>query len=380
MDKELIYLDNAATSFPKPPAVVEAVTEALKTAGSYHRGGGKTGETAEDILYGLRHRGASFFGAPGPEQVILTGNATQALNLAIKGMAGEGSKVLISGYEHNAVTRPLHALKHRGVKTKVVASPLFDRESFLRNFRAALWEKPDLVVLTCVSNAYGWILPFWEAAELCRRAGIPLILDASQAAGHIPVGIMPGVAFLATAGHKGLFGPGGTGLLLSSGEFTLPTLLEGGTGNDSRNPEMPELPPERYEAGTPNLPGAAGLGKGIEFVESVGLSKIRSHEMELSAHLREGLWRIPGVVTYAALDPRRQTGVLSFNLRGVDPMALAQKLAEMGLVLRGGLHCAPMAHDSAGNPGGTVRISPSVFTRKGEIDEFLYRLRGAIKT
>ena len=261
MESELIYLDNAATSFPKPRGVAEAVAQALETAGSYHRGGGETGKRAGDILYNLRRRGASFFGAPGEEQVILTGNATEALNLAIKGMAGEGSKVLISGYEHNAVTRPLHALKGRGVKTRVVESPLFDRDTFLRNFRAALWEKPDLAVLTCVSNAYGWILPFREATELCRRVGVPLILDASQAAGHIPVKLDPGVAFLAAAGHKGLFGPGGTGLLIANGEYTLPTLMEGGTGHDSRNPEMPEFPRNATKPEPPTCPGRRGLGR-----------------------------------------------------------------------------------------------------------------------
>ncbi|MBR5868963.1 MAG: aminotransferase class V-fold PLP-dependent enzyme [Clostridia bacterium] len=380
MDKELIYLDNAATSFPKPPAVVEAVTNALETAGSYHRGGGTTGQAAGEILYDLRRRGAAFFGAPGEEQVILTGNATGALNLAIKGMAGEGSRILISGYEHNAVTRPLHALRRRGVKTRVVTSPLFDRDFFLHSFRAALLEKTDLVVLTCVSNAYGWILPFGEAAEMCHRARVPLILDGSQAAGHIPVGLLPGVAFLATAGHKGLFGPAGTGLLISSGEFTLPTLLEGGTGHDSRNPEMPELPPERYEAGTPNLPGAAGLAAGIGFVESVGLRKIRKHEAELRARLLEGLWATPGVVTYASRYPERQTGVISFNVRGFEPEELTGRLTEVGVVLRGGLHCAPLAHDSAGNPTGTLRLSPSVFTKEEEINEFFHRLRMVIKT
>lgn len=367
----MIYFDNASTSWPKPPGVIKAVTGAMETASSLHRGTGTGAETSEDILFDLRTRTSAFFGAPGEESVVLTMNATHALNLVIKGMAKEGTRVVTSGFEHNAVMRPLYALREKGVVTEIVPSGLFENERFLENFKKAILKKTDLVILNCVSNVYGWILPFREAAELAYEKGIPVLLDASQAAGHIPVAFTRGVEFIAAAGHKGLFGPGGTGLLLSRGDHILPPLMEGGTGFDSRSEEMPSLLPERLEAGTVNIPGAAGLAAGIAFVCDRGLQNILAHERSLARRIGEELSAFPNVKCFSCRLPERQTGVISFLVKGEPPEKTALALAERGVAVRAGLHCAPGAHDHAGNPEGSVRLSFSPFNTMAEAEEFL---------
>lgn len=368
----MIYFDNASTSWPKPECVISAISEALRNASTLRRGTGEGAEVSENIVYDLREKAADFFGAPGAENVILTMNATHALNIVIKGMLSHGGRALISGFEHNAVTRPLYAVRENGVEICTVPSGLYENELFLEAFSDALRKKPDLVCLNCVSNAYGWILPFREAALLAGRAGIPVLLDASQAAGHLPVTFSPGVEFIATAGHKGLFGPGGTGLLLTGGNMTLSTLLEGGTGFNSREESMPKDPPERFEAGTINVPGVAGLSAGIDFVRQTGLGQIQAHEKKLLRRVHDGLSRLPRVKTYACRLPQRQSGLLSFTVEGETPEAFAEKLSEKGVAVRAGLHCAPMAHDSAGNPEGSIRLSFSVFNTEAEVDEFLH--------
>ena len=367
----MIYFDNASTSWPKPEAVIAAISDALRTSSSLGRGSGDGAAASMDIVYDLRESAAKFFGAPGAENVILTMNATHALNIVIKGMMKNGGKALISGYEHNAVMRPLYALRENGAEVIRAEAGLFDNEAFLGSFARELQKKPRLAIINCVSNVFGWILPFREAALLAKEAGVPVLLDASQAAGHIPVGFSPGVEFIAAAGHKGLYGPGGTGLLITRGNIPLSTLMEGGTGFDSRAMTMPPDPPERFEAGTINIPGAAGLAAGITFVNGIGLRRIREHESILVKRAHDGLCLLPGVRTFACRIPSRQSGVLSFAVKGRSPEEFGELLSGKGIATRSGLHCAPEAHDSAGNPEGSVRLSFSVFNRKEEVDEFL---------
>lgn len=368
----MIYLDNAATTFQKPAAVQRAVMQAMRTMSSPGRGGYAAAQQAEETLFRCRSAAAALFSVPSVEQVVFTMNATHALNIAIKSLVRPGGRVVISGYEHNAVTRPLHAL---GAEVIVAAAPLFSPPETVSAFERALALRPDAAVCTHVSNVFGDILPIERIAQLCRRADVPLIIDASQSAGALPLdfsALRP--AFVAMPGHKGLYGPQGTGLLLC-GHDALP-LLEGGTGSASLRQEMPDFLPDRLEAGTHNVPGIAGLEAGISFVRAQRQERILHHSRTLIRKAGEGLQRIPRVRAFLSPNAGAQAGVLSFCMEGLSPEALAELLSARGFALRAGLHCAPFAHKTAGTlPEGTVRLSVSAFNRESEIDQFLSSLR-----
>ena len=367
----MIYLDNAATTFQKPAAVQRAVMQAMRTMSSPGRGGYAVAQQAEETLFRCRSAAAALFSVPSVEQVVFTMNATHALNIAIKSLVRPGGRVVISGYEHNAVTRPLHAL---GAEVIVAAAPLFSPPETVFAFERALALRPDAAVCTHVSNVFGDILPIERIAQLCRRADVPLIIDASQSAGALPLdfsALRP--AFVAMPGHKGLYGPQGTGLLLC-GHDVLP-LLEGGTGSASIRQEMPDFLPDRLEAGTHNVPGIAGLEAGISFVRAQRLERILHHSRALIRKAGDGLQRIPRVHAFLSPNAGAQAGVLSFCMEGLSPEALAELLSARGFALRAGLHCAPFAHKTVGTlPEGTVRLSVSAFNRESEIDQFLSSL------
>ena len=367
----MIYLDNAATTFQKPAAVQRAVMQAMRTMSSPGRGGYAAAQQAEETLFRCRSAAAALFSVPSVEQVVFTMNATHALNIAIKSLVRPGGRVVISGYEHNAVTRPLHAL---GAEVIVAAAPLFSPPETVSAFERALALRPDAAVCTHVSNVFGDILPIERIAQLCRRADVPLIIDASQSAGALPLdfsALRP--AFVAMPGHKGLYGPQGTGLLLC-GHDVLP-LLEGGTGSASLRQEMPDFLPDRLEAGTHNVPGIAGLEAGISFVRAQRQERILHHSRVLIRKAGEGLQRIPRVHAFLSPNAGAQAGVLSFCMEGLSPEALAELLSARGFALRAGLHCAPFAHKTVGTlPEGTVRLSVSAFNRESEIDQFLSSL------
>ena len=367
----MIYLDNAATTFQKPAAVQRAVMQAMRTMSSPGRGGYAAAQQAEETLFRCRSAAAALFSVPSVEQVVFTMNATHALNIAIKSLVRPGGRVVISGYEHNAVTRPLHAL---GAEVIVAAAPLFSPPETVSAFERALALRPDAAVCTHVSNVFGDILPIERIAQLCRRADVPLIIDASQSAGALPLdfsALRP--AFVAMPGHKGLYGPQGTGLLLC-GHDVLP-LLEGGTGSASLRQEMPDFLPDRLEAGTHNVPGIAGLEAGISFVRAQRQERILHHSRALIRKPGEGLQRIPRVHAFLSPNAGAQAGVLSFCMEGLSPEALAELLSARGFALRAGLHCAPFAHKTVGTlPEGTVRLSVSAFNRESEIDQFLSSL------
>ena len=367
----MIYLDSAATTFQKPAAVQRAVVQAMRTMSSPGRGGYASAQLAEETLFRCRSAAAELFSVPSAEQVVFTMNATHALNIAVKSLVRPGGRAVVSGYEHNAVTRPLHAL---GAEVIVAAAPLFHPKETAEAFERALALGADAAVCTHVSNVFGDILPIAEIARLCRAAGVPLIIDASQSAGVLPVDFSAlGAAFIAMPGHKGLYGPQGTGLLLC-GHEALP-LLEGGTGSESLRQEMPDFLPDRLEAGTHNVPGIAGLAAGIDFVRAQRTERIFLHEQQLLRRAVQGMRRIPRVTCYAPQDARMQAGVLSFTVEGLDPEETAAQLAQRGIALRAGLHCAPFAHRTAGTlPDGTVRMSVSAFSRTFEIDALLIAL------
>lgn len=374
----MIYFDSAATTFQKPPAVAAAVWDALATMSSPGRGSYAAAARAADTAFQCRCELAELFHLGSPEQVAFTMNATHALNIAIKSLVPPGGRAVISGYEHNAVTRPLAAL---GASVTVAAAPLFQPDRVAEAFDRLIVPGVDAVVCNHVSNVFGFIQPVEAVAALCRSRGVPLIIDASQSAGALPLDMTAlGAAFAAMPGHKGLYGPQGTGVLLCGDGVPVRPLLEGGTGSLSIQQEMPDFLPDRLEAGTHNVPGIAGLLAGVRYVRRRGLEKILDRERRLTRQMAGGLREIPGLRVYAAASPCRQAGVLSLTAEGVDAEALGSALAERGIAVRAGLHCAPLAHRTAGTlDTGTVRLSFSDLNTPEEVDRVISVLRALLK-
>lgn len=360
----MIYLDSAATSFLKPEGVHAAVAAALRSCSSPGRGSYAAAMRAADISLACREAASELFCVKEPGNVVFTMNATHGLNIAIGSLVKPGTRVLISGYEHNAVTRPLHAL---GANILVANAAPFDRSGILEAFRQKL-PYAEVVVCTHVSNVFGFVLPLEEIAELCKKAGVPLIIDASQSAGVLPLDFSAlDCAFLACPGHKSLLGPQGTGLLLVR-EDAAP-LLYGGTGSASREQAMPPYLPDRLEAGTHNIPGIAGLLAGLRFIKRTGTEQIRKLEDGHLRHFAQRLRAVRGLRLYLADDPAVQAGVLSLQHESLDAEQAAEKLGERGIAVRAGLHCAPLAHESAGTlDRGTVRFSFSPFLRWEQVE------------
>lgn len=344
----MMYLDHGATSFHKPEAVAQAMVRAIKECANPSRGGYPAAMKAAQWVYGCREQAGKLFECQ-PEQVVFTSNCTHALNIAISTLVKPGAKVVISGFEHNAVVRPLHM---RRAKITVAGRKLFDWENTLEEFEKALRLGADAAVITHVSNVFGYILPIEELALLCKQYGVPLIVDAAQSAGILPVSLEKWQAdFIAMPGHKGLLGPQGTGLLLCNRKPE--PLFAGGTGSDSRNRLMPEDLPDRAEAGTLNVPGIAGLAEGICYIRKLGTQEIFRREHMAAKSCIHALQEL-GVQVFAG---QHQAGTVSF-VPEMDVEVLAQRLAERGVAVRGGLHCAPLAHESADTlDTGTVRVS-----------------------
>ena len=371
----MIYLDSAATTLQKPPAVVRAASYAMNHLASPGRGGHWPAMQAAETVFACRQEAAELFHADDPEQVVLTFNATHGLNIAIKTLAGPGSRVVISGYEHNAVTRPLHAIP--GVKIKVAAGPLFDSDGVYDAFEQAITPDVDAVVCNHVSNVFGFIQPVGRIAQLCKDRGVPFIVDASQSAGTLPVDLEGwGAAFIAMPGHKGLYGPQGTGLLLCGAQAQ--PLLYGGTGSLSARQEMPDFLPDRLEAGTQNVCGAAGLLAGMRFVSRKGVGRIHAHERALACRMMDRLVCVPGVAVFRG--GQEQSGLFSLTVEGMDCEVAAEELAKWDVAVRAGLHCAPLAHQSAGTADtGTIRFSFSAFNNAGQVDRTAAILRKIVK-
>lgn len=344
----MIYLDHGATSFPKPGCVARAVNRALFTCANPGRGGHAAAMAAAQAVFSCREWAGELFGC-NPEQVVFTSNCTHGLNIAIRSLVKPGARVVISGFEHNAVTRPLHGLD---AKVTVAGRKLFDWEDTLTRFEDGLKQGADAAIFTHVSNVFGYILPVEELAALCRRYGVPFIVDAAQSAGAMDVNLQRwGADFIAMPGHKGLLGPQGTGLLLCTGEVS--PLLYGGTGSDSIIQDMPDYLPDRLEAGTVNVPGIAGLGASLEYLKRYGIEKIGETERREAKRCAIGLKKLG----FQVFSGENQGGTVSFVPK-TDCEQMAQKLAKRGIAVRAGLHCAPLAHESAGTlESGTVRVS-----------------------
>ena len=360
----MIYLDHGATSFPKPPRVLTAVGEAMAACANPGRGSHAAARAGAEALYGCREAAGALFHIE-PENVVLTQNCTQGLNMAIRTLVKPGDRVVISGFEHNAVTRPLHGLRAR---VTVAGRRLFDWDDTLRTFRRALDRGAKCAVFTHISNVFGYILPLEEMAKECRRRGIPFVIDGAQSAGMVPLDFkVLGADFIAMPGHKGLLGPMGTGLLLC-GRKPKPFLL-GGTGSESESQAMPDFLPDRAEAGTLNVPGFAGLEAGIRQVLAEGPAAIGAREAELAAYTAREL----GKLGYEVFAGSHQAGTVSFRGRE-DCQTLCDRLE--GIALRAGLHCAPLAHSSAGTLAtGTVRVSFGWNSQAEDAEALLRSLR-----
>jgi cysteine desulfurase family protein len=373
-----IYLDNAATSHPKPESVYQAVDHALREIGaSPGRGSYRRGLDATRIVFGARESLAELFGIMDSSRLAFTSSATEALNLAISGMLRPGDHAVTTTMEHNSVSRPLRMAELRGAAITRVSC---DQNGLLnpRDLSAALRANTRLIVLSHCSNVSGTIQPLTDIGHLATRAGVPLLVDAAQSAGVMPIDVKTmGISLLAVPGHKGLLGPQGTGFLYIAEGIELPPLVVGGTGGNSSAEEQPEEMPDRFESGTLNTPGIAGLRAGVEFVLSTGIETIRKKEMSLVRHLLEGLAEIRGIILHGPAAEKDRGGIVSFTMDGKDPAMIGFTLdRDHDIEVRTGLHCSPWAHRTIGTyPAGTIRVSPGWFTTETEIETFLRAMR-----
>ncbi len=371
-----VFLDNAATSFPKPETVYQAMDAALREVGvAPGRGGYRQSLAAARIVYEARSALARFFGVSDSSRLIFTHSATESINIAVNGLLKPGDHVVSTRVEHNALLRPLHLAATRGVEVSYVASDRFGVVSE-REIGLALRPNTRLVALAHCSNVTGAVQPIEAIARVARQNGALFLVDAAQSAGFFPIDVERiGIDLLAAPGHKGLYGPPGTGILAIADGLQLEPLMVGGTGGSASSPEQPDQLPERLESGTINTPAIAGLKAGVDFLLSTGLDAIRGREELLVGELLEGLRATPGVEVYGPLQGERGAAV-SFNAAGHDPAALSYLFdSQYEISVRAGLHCAPDTHRSIGTyPAGTVRVSPGFFNTEADIEFFFKAL------
>lgn len=369
----MIYFDNGATTFPKPKSVVNAVNYAITKIGANPgRGGHNMAMKASELLFECRNNAAKLFDIENSENIIITNNCTTALNTVIKGILKSGDHAVISSYEHNAVVRPLEFLKNRGVEYSIAQVDYADNEKTVDNFRKAFKENTRLVICTHASNVFGIRLPIERIAALCKLNGILFCVDAAQTAGLIPISLKNSdIDYLCTAGHKGLYGPMGTGLLIINSKVIPESLIQGGTGSLSAQVNQPEILPDKFESGTHNLIGIAGLNEGIKYVMRKTPQGIFDYEIRLARNLYDGLSKIKDIELYTKKpDKNGFVPVISFNLKNIDSEKTAQILNDrFNIAVRAGLHCAPLAHKCFGTlEKGTVRAVISSFTTQNEVN------------
>ncbi|MFC2013961.1 aminotransferase class V-fold PLP-dependent enzyme [Chloroflexota bacterium] len=380
----MIYLDNAATSWPKPESVYQTMDEFLrKKGGNPSRGSHSMAIAAGETVEATRMLVARLIHAPEKERVIFTLNCTDALNLGLKGLLKPGDHAITSCIGHNSLVRPLRKLEQHGLKiTRLPPSPENGVIS-ARDIEAAITKDTKLVVVTHASNVTGIIQPIEEYGAVAKKHNLIFMVDAAQTAGTYPVDLQTSnIDLLAFSGHKGLLGPPGTGVLYVGNRVDLDSLREGGTGSHSEQEEQPLDLPYRYESGTVNSVGVSGLGAGLKYIFSEGLEKIRAHERCLIDKLIEGLSNIPGLTLYAAKDRAKQAPVTSFNLEGYEPGEVGAILDQaFDIKVRTGLHCAPAAHKTLGTyPLGTIRLSPGYFNTGEEIELTIQAVEKIIRT
>lgn len=376
-----LYLDNAATSFPKPDPVCAAVMQAMQHGGSPGRGGYGQSLGASRLLLEVREQIARLFNVADSSRIVLTGNATAALNLATLGTLQPGDHAITTSMEHNSLLRPLFMLQQQGLELTIVDA---DQQGVVdpQQVQQAVRSNTRMIALAHVSNVTGGIQDIAAVAAIARTAGSLMLVDAAQSAGALAIDMQAvGIDMLAAPGHKGLLGPQGTGFLAVAPGVQLRPIMAGGTGSSSDQDLQPTGFPEGFEPGTHNLPGIAGLGAGIRFVQETGVERIRLHEHGLAERARMQLSELPGCCLYGPLSEEQRSAVVSFTVEGWDSSALAFMMDQQyGIALRSGLQCAPHAHRTIGSyPGGTVRLSPGWFTTTDDIDTFCAALTSILQ-
>ena len=367
----MIYLDNSATTFPKPQCVIDAVNKSLMNYGNYGRSSYEIAIKTTEEIYKCRKKLSKFFNSH-PENIIFTLNCTMALNMAIKGVAFNGCHFIISDLEHNAVARPLETLKRFGMCDYSIAKIEGDDYRTIRNFEKEIRKNTVAIICTGASNVFGIIPPYKCIGNLAHQYKLKFILDASQLAGVKRIDVKKdNVDILCCAGHKSLYGPTGIGFMILGDNIQLNTIVEGGTGSNSMSFLQPEDLPDRFESGTPNISGIIGLSSAIDFVTDNGVEKIYNHEISLLKYLQKNIESNNDIRIYTNMFSNMQGRVplFAFNIKNKQSEEIAEYLSKDSICVRAGLHCAPLAHIKFNTEKtGVVRISPSIFTKKSQID------------
>lgn len=378
----MIYLDNAATTFPKPEVVYEAMLNQMKSFGANPgRSGHKLAIEAGRCIFSAREIVGRLFNINNPMQIIFTANATESLNLAIKGVLNSGDHVITTSIEHNSVMRPIKTLEAIGVEHTAVQCNE-KGELNPQDIETAIKPNTKLIVMTHASNVIGTLLPIEEVGRLAKEKEILFLVDAAQTAGTYDIDVVKmNIDLLALPGHKGLYGPQGTGILYIREGLSVRHFKEGGTGSKSEELIQPDIVPDRYESGTPNTPGIAGLLKGIEFILETGIENIRRHEEELTQYFIDGLKELPEVTVYGTHDAKKQASVVSINIGDEDSSEIGYILDKVfDIAVRPGLHCSPMTHKTIGSfEQGTVRFSIGYFNTKADLDKALDAIRSIVQ-
>jgi cysteine desulfurase family protein len=366
----MIYLDNAATTYPKPKTVYKSVMDAMTRYGANPgRGSHAMAIEGARVIYETRELLAELFNLDDPMRVILTFNATDGLNMAIKGILKPGDHVVTTAMEHNSVLRPIKEMENNGVENTIVSCSNEGKIN-VEDIEAAIKSNTRMVVTTHVSNLTGTIFPIEKIGEICKKRNILYLVDGSQSAGVLEIDmIKQHIDFLAVPGHKGLLGPQGTGALLINNDAVIKELKEGGTGSESSNPHQPDFYPDKLEAGTHNLPGIAGLNAGLKYILNKGTKSILNHEKNILETFINEMRKNPKIVIYGPEDISDRSGVVPINIEGMDSSEVAYILdTEYNIAVRPGLHCAPLAHKAIGTENiGAVRFGVGPFTKRTDV-------------
>ena len=378
----MIYLDNAATTFPKPEAVYNAMMDCMKNyCANPGRAGHKLAMKAAREIYDTRENIAKLFNIDNPMNIVFTNNATDSLNLAIKGVVNKGDHIITTSMEHNSVIRPIKALEKVGVENTIVQC---DEQGFLNidDLEKSIKPNTKLIVTTHASNVCGTLIDIKSISEIANKHNILYLIDASQTVGVYDIDLKDIKAdMLAAPGHKGLLGPQGTGILYIREGLNIDILKEGGTGSRSEDLFQPDLLPDKYESGTHNTPGIVGLNEGVKFIFKEGIDKIKEHEEELCKYMLERLEEVPNIRIYGPKDANKRASVISINIGNMDSGEITFLLdSEYDIATRSGIHCAPLAHKTLGTlEQGAVRFSIGYFNTKEEIDKAVAALKEIAK-